>query len=303
MGPRAFLRLSFPAALCLFSLGAGCSGGKAVPDAGVGDGGGDFPPEEPEITVSGVARIHPEAVKYLLAASLAPATVDGLTLRVEEPLKVALNDPQGIFGVVTLTDAGTFSVNRVPTQLINLGIAAGIIDPGCGADGGSGDGGCSSRVIRSATVLWDVAIEGHKPETDVTDGRAYVIPTAFHDALTRTVTEANIRRITANQKGTLVEAGFILGRVVDSAGQPVAGATLAPVPNSLSTQLFYPAADLSGLQASTSASGLFLFVHTGGDVKTFKFSVQGHPEYLNRTAGAAPDACLVITVYPGLTQP
>ncbi|MFZ5470106.1 MAG: carboxypeptidase regulatory-like domain-containing protein [Myxococcota bacterium] len=294
-----------------FALGLlclGCPNGSTGSDGGESDG--DIEPTDIEIDVSGTARVHPAAVDFLNTNGRAVPSIEGLTLRVEEPLKVALHDPLGEFGTVILDGGGAFRVNAVPVQLVNLGIAAGIRDETdagvCGADAGVPDGGCKTvyRVVRSATVLYDVALEQKKPETDITGAVAFAIPTDFHEQLTAAVTPATILQITgANQKSTLLEAGFMLGRIVDAQGNPVANAKVAPSPAALASQFFYPTSDLSGTQGSTSANGLFVFVHTGGDVNTFRFTIEGKSEYRQRNAGAAKDACLVVTVYPGTTPP
>ncbi|MBI3184504.1 MAG: hypothetical protein HYZ28_20400 [Myxococcales bacterium] len=298
-------------AVALLSLGlAGCPNGGNLPAAGEPDGSEEQ--GEVEVTASGFASVHPAAAQYLQSKGEPVPSVAGLTLRVEEPFKVALNDPTGIFGELTLTGAGTFSVSGIRSSQVILGIAAGIKDDSdagvCGVDGGIADGGCGPaqrRVIRSATSLYDVALEGKKPDKDVVGTKAYAVPAAFHDQLTQAVTEARIRQLTGpNNKGTLIEAGFMLGRIVDASGNPVAGARVSPSPDTKAGQFFYPSSDVSSAsQTSTSSNGLFLFVHSGGDVDTFKFAVEGKPEYLTRNAGAAKDACLVTTVYPGKTPP
>ncbi|MHB8873994.1 MAG: hypothetical protein ACYC8T_09945 [Myxococcaceae bacterium] len=295
---KRLLSISFAALAAVFTLG--CPTGGGGNDGGSPDG--DVDPEEIEITVSGTARVHPVAAAYLADAGLPAMTVEGLTLRVEEPLKVALSDPTGVFGSMTLTSAGTFSVAAVPVTGVVLGVAAGIRDD---TDGGTpcGDGGVCPRLVRSATTLYDVALQGAKPSTDIVGGKAWAIPAAFHDKLTAAVTVASVKLITSDLQTTLIGAGFILGQVVTADGTPLAGATIEPTPSTLAPRFFYPTADLSSTGPSTSANGLFVFVHDGGDVNTFKFKVAGKTEYLTRNGGSARDACLVITVYPGKVAP
>ena len=292
MSNRLFVVAPFLALACGT---LGCPGsGKPTEDAGTDSG---TPIEDLVIQVSGTAAIHPDAVRYLQGLSLPVPKVEGLTLRVEEPLKVALNDPLGVFGSLTLPASGAFSVTPVQVDRVNLGIAAGIRDD-CAADGGS----CTPKVVRSATVLWDVAIENKKPDLDIVGGKAFALPVAFHDQLTQAVGPAQIHALTGNQS-TLVTAGCIVGKIVDAAGAPVVGAKITPGETGLSSAFFYPTADLTSTGPSTSANGLFLFVHNGGDVRPFRFTVENHPEYLTRNAGAAKDACLVMTVYPGTVAP
>jgi hypothetical protein len=284
-------------ALTTLALLSACSstGGN---DAG-GSGGGSGS-DEVIFTASGTASVHPLAAAFLADAGLANPGVTGLELRVEEPFKVAADDPLGLFGSQTLDAAGAFSVGDISSELVYLGVAAGIRD-------NSADGGSSARIVRSATVLYDVALEGQKPRGDITNGKAFAIPTAFHDQLNAAVGTAAIQTVTGKaqggNQGTLQAAGWVLGRVVDSSGAPVAGVTLAPSPLSYSDQFFYPTEDFSGTGASTSANGTFVFVHIGGAVATFRVSIAGRSEYKQRNLGAAKDAALVLTYYPGTTPP
>jgi|CXWL01.1.fsa_nt_gi hypothetical protein len=266
------------------------------PAPGKNDGGDDGGETgEFFVNVSGRAYVHPVGEKYLADAGLPPLSLVGLTVQVQEPLKVAVMDPDGVFGSVVLDGGGTFAVANVSTDLVNLGIAAGVRD--------ERDAGISP-ITKSATVLYDVILIGEKPRADITNGKAYAVPRQFHDALTAAVGEANIKALTGTtNRKTLFEAGFTLGRIIDSSGNPVSGLTVTPIPSNLANRLFYPTADLSGTQASTSVNGIFLYVHTGGDVQTFRYTVPGHAEYKERRAGAVKDACLVTEVYPGLTPP
>lgn len=274
----------------------GCS-----PNPGGNDGGSnDAGPTEFIVKASGTASVFPLAAQWLADAGLSNPGVAGLQLRIEEPFKVAAGDPLGVFGSQILDATGAFSVSDISSELVNLGVAAGIRDD-------SVDGGSSARIVRSATVLFDVALEGHKPEADITGGKAYAIPTAFHDQLTAAIGTAAIQTVTAKSMGgnqsTLQAAGWVLGRVVDASGNPVAGVTITPALAGYSDQFFYPKADYSGTQASTSANGLFVFVHIGGAVTSFRVTVAGRSEYKQRYLGAAKDAVLVVTYYPGTTSP
>ena len=286
------MRTQLSAALAALVLVA-CSGTPAGNDGGNPDSGTG----EVILKVTGTAAVLPLAAAFLADAGLSNAGVAGLTLRIEEPLKVALGDPLGVFGSQTLDANGAFSVSNISSELVNLGVAAGIRDD-------SVDGGSSSRVVRSATVLYDVALEGQKPQGDILNGKAFAIPTPFHDKLNAAIGAAAIRNITgANGQSTLQTAGWVLGRVVDGSGNPVAGATITASPASYGAQFFYPSADLSGVGAATSSNGLFVFVHSGGQVATFRISVAGNTNYKQRNLGADKDSCVVLTYYPGLTPP
>jgi hypothetical protein len=273
--------------LCLALTLAACGSTTTVTDAGT-DAGETGPVI---FNVSGTAKMHPEGLGLLADAGLA-TSLEGLTLRVEEPFKVALNDPAGIFGTQVLTAAGTFAASQISSEDVNLGVGVGIRDD---SDAGT------PRVVRSATIIYDVALnDGAKPQADITGAVGYAVPTVLHDALTKVVTPATIGQLTqANPQTTLVGAGFILGQVLDASGAPLAGVTITPSVGSKSARLFYPSADLQTLGTATSSRGVFLYVHTGGDVDTFRFNVTGHTEYKTRNAGAAAGAALVVTLTPG----
>lgn len=279
------------ASLTLTLTSLGCPGEQPPndrPDAG------EEEEELPEnITVSGTAQVYPDALSYLSDAGQGAPELQGLLLRVQEPFFVATgNLAEGIFGEVRLTNDGAFSVATVKPEVVTLGVGVGILDDM--ADGGT------PRVTRAATTVYDVALENGKPELDITEAVAYALPVAFTEALETAVGQSNINTISGQMD--LAQAGFILGKIVDANGMPVAGAAVEFIDStSFATNLFYPTADLtSANQTSTSASGLFVYVKSSaGTTDTFKFKVKDRPEYLPRNGGAAKEAGLIITVTPG----
>lgn len=291
----------FGAAVAVAFSFLGCPGGGGGGGGG-SDGGldaNDGVIVEPIISVSGTASVHPDAVAYLTDAGLAVPEVQGLTLKVEEPLGAATNDPNAVFGSVVLPADGTFKVDEVDTAYVILGVAAGIRDD---RDAGA------PVVVRSATALFDVQINEGKPETDISGAKAYALPVQFHQKLTELITPARIVALNGGQTeyDTLIKAGFILGKVVDAQGNPVAGAVLETEPLSWGqNNIFYPDQALSSVsQAGTSANGLFLFVNqVGSTPTTFIMKVKDKPEYVRRNAGASKDAALLLTVFPGRTAP
>lgn len=268
-----------------------CSAPPPGNDAGT-DAGGPLT----EIDVAGTVLVHPDGVAVLADAGLTLA-IAGLTARVEEPLRVALNDPSGVFSTATLTAAGTFSATAVPLDLVNVGLAVGVRD--------DSDAGTASRVARSATVIFDVPLEASKPTASITGAKAYAVPALLHEKLNQAVGLTKLRQLaTEADAGALIQAGFILGRVVDAQNQPVGGVTIVPLDAAKTERFLYPTADFSGLGTATSSNGLFVYVHTGGAVQPpFKFNVVGATGYKARSAGAAADAALVLIVYPGTTVP
>ena len=174
------MRTSFLCALTTCLL-IGCSPATGPTDGGGGAGGGGGGSEEVFFNVSGVAKIHPVAAEFLADAGI-DAGLIGLTVRVEEPLKVALSNPDGVFSTQTLDSTGAFSASNIASTDINLGVAVGIFDP---TDAGT-------RVVRSATIIFDVALQDSKPTTNVS-GTAFAVPVQFHDKLTDRQVAAKVR--------------------------------------------------------------------------------------------------------------
>jgi hypothetical protein len=281
--------------LFVLALAAACSGNGTPPPTDAGTDAGIDGFEEPIIRVSGTAHVHPSAVAWMQAESLTPPELAGLTLRVQEPLRVALNDPDAVFGSVTLGADATFSVDGVDTAKVNTGIAAGVVDE---RDAGM------PVVVRTSTAVWDVQLREGKPEEDITGARALALPREFHDQLTVAVGPATILSITGNQFDRLVDSGFMLGRIVDAQGNPVAGAQIS-AGSAYDPRIWYPNETFSGSgQSGTSAHGLFVYVHPGTqEPSRFTFQVKDRPEYRKRNGGAAVNGGLLMTVFPGTAAP
>lgn len=284
----------FATAFAAASLG--CTGSTGKPDAGTD--AGETPLEPPVVTFAGTAAVLPEAADWLADAGQPVPSLTGVTLRVEEPFLMGLNDkdPRALFGSVTLDATGSFSVDTVDTADVVAGVAAGFRDE---VDAG---------VARSASTLWDKIREGTVPLADVTGTKAWAFPRAFVDHLSGVVGSATVLAASDNLGDTLQGTGFALIRVVDAAGNPVPGVQLSlncgiGCVHTTEGQLQYPSADFSsvtgqGAGGVTAPHGLVLYIHNNTQAHQVTVSVKGHPEYKPHAAGAAPNAGLFVTVSP-----
>ena len=274
----------------LLGLAPSACGPSVEPDPGVDRSDSQMvDTDHLKITVTGRAELLPEAVGLLKAQGQPVPSLEGLALTIEEPLRVGVSDPDSVLGNGSINASGDFSVRDVPVRTVNLSLAATVEH---------------AELVRSSTVVFDTAITRTRPRTDIIGARAWALPVSFHDALTRAIGDTAIRTHTENRARTLREAGFILGRVVDASGAPVAGARVVPDAGPFASRIYYPAADFqSASQGATSATGLFVYVHSGAAADAFTLSVEGAQGYLPRHAGAAPGLGLVLTLYPGQLAP
>jgi hypothetical protein len=241
------------------------------------------------ITVTGRVDVLPEASRLLTEQGHPPPSLAGLSLVIEEPLRVGVKDPNATFAAGTLDEEGGFFIPDVPVKDIHLSLAASLDHEG---------------FARASTIVFDTAFTGSRPRTDVTAARVWALPLAFHDALTSAVGAEALRIHSEGRARTLLEAGFVLGRVVDAAGNPIAGARVQLDRGELADRLYYPSEDLTlAGRESTSANGLFLYVHTGAETETFRVSLHGREGYAWRNAGATPGHGLVLTLFPSATAP
>jgi len=285
---RAFL---FASCVVFGLASAACgSGGGAAPDPG-------FQTEDAEtvdldnleIRASGRVEVFPEAASLLQSQGHPPPAVEGLTVVVEEPLRAAVNDGDATFGTGTTGTEGAFGVSGIAVREIHQSLAVRPEAPG---------------LVRASTVIYDSAFTGARPRTDLIETRAWLVPLAFHDALTAALGESRLRGLTDDQASTLSGAGFVLGRVVDENGAPVTGARVVPEREELAGRVFYPSRDLASVsEAGTAEGGLFVYVHSGGAAGAFRLGVEGVEGYVSRNVDIAPGWGLVLTMYPGRHPP
>ncbi|WP_232293562.1 carboxypeptidase regulatory-like domain-containing protein [Stigmatella aurantiaca] len=278
-------------ALC-FMLGLGLSacGGGSIPDPGVITE--DAQPVDLDhllVTVRGQAELFPEAAQRMAAQGQPIPSLEGLSLVIDEPLRVGVNDPAASFGTGDTSEGGAFSISGIPVKDIHTSLAASLEHPG---------------MAPTSTIVFDTAFTGSRPRTDITGAKAWALPLSFQDALTQSVGEAAIGTHTQGQARTLLDAGFILGRVVDAQGRPVAGARVQIEPGTLADRLYYPSEDFTRAgQEATSGNGLFVYVHSGVGAEAFLLAVHGSEAYTWRNAGAMPHRGLVLTLHPGGLAP
>jgi hypothetical protein len=269
-------------------LPAACSSGLDPDPNGNGSDSTQVDLDHLTVTVSGQAELFPEAVRLLEAQGQGLPALDGLTVTLEEPLGMGVNDADAVLGEGLVGADHAFSA-EVLVRGIHLSLAARLEHPG---------------FVRSATVVFDTALTRTRPSLDITGARAWALPDAFHEALTRSIGEAAVRGHSDQRAGTLRDAGFVLGRVVDASGTPLAGALVEPEREDLASRIYYPTPDFQGAtQDGTSATGLFVYVHSGTAPESFLFSVKGSGDYPPRNAAATPGSALVLTLSPGVVSP
>jgi hypothetical protein len=278
------------ASLALLGLNLAACGAGSMPDPGARTTDAQIVDlDNLRITVNGRAQLLPEAARLLAAQGQPPPSLAGLPLVIEEPLRAGVSDASSTFATGTLAEDDGFSIPDVSVKDIHLSLAAGVEQEG---------------LARSSTVVFDTAFTGSRPRTDILNAQVWVLPMAFQDALTRAVGGEALNTLTEGRARTLQEAGFVLGRVVDAKGQPVAGARVRLDRGELANRLYYPSEDLSQVsQSGTSSTGLFLYVHSGGDADTLRMSLHGTEDYVWRNASVAPGQGLVLTLFPGTFAP
>jgi hypothetical protein len=279
-----------PACCALLGVSLAACGPGAIPDPGARTEDAQVVDlDNLLITVHGRVELLPEAARLMSAQGQPAPALSGLPLVIEEPLRVGVSDPSATFGAGTLDEEGGFSISDVPVKDIHQSLAASPTHEG---------------FARASTIIFDTAFTGSRPRTDVIGARVWAVPLAFHDALTQAVGPEPLRLLTEGRAQTLLQAGFVLGRVVDATGRPVAGARVQLDRGELADRLYYPSEDLSRVgQEGTSANGLFLYVHSGADAETFRVNVHSTEGYVWRNAGATPGHGLVLTVFPGTFAP
>ena len=273
--------------LCCALMGllpTACSSGLEDADGPLGDST-QTDVDHRTVTVSGRVELFPEAAHLLAAQGQNTPGLAGLTVTLEEPLGMGVKDVDAVLGEGLVGADQAFSVPDVLVRDIHLSLAGRLEQPG---------------YVRSSTVLLDTALTRTLPSLDIGGTRVWALPDAFHDALTRSIGEAAIRGQSEQRAGTLRDAGFVLGRVVNASGAPVAGAQVVPEREDLAARIYYPSADFQGAsQSATSTTGLFVYVHSGGATESFQVLVKGPEGYLSRNVAATPGSALVLTLAPG----
>jgi hypothetical protein len=280
----------------LVASACGPRGSETAQDPPPGASGTDRVVAGLVIDISGTASIHPSAAAWMANRQLARPSLEGLTVRVEEPLRRALQDPNPVLGESTIAAEGAFTVQDVDTAQLSFGgIAAALA-----GDSNTGQSG----FVPASTLVFDVRLHDSLPQADLTGVKVWAVPAAYEEQLTAAVTAGRIQDLTSRLAGSLRQAGFVLGRVVDAQGNAVAGASIETEPPTWANRLFYPSDDLLGVsQSGTASSGLFVFVHTAGAFEPFAFRVKDRPEYGWRNGGVAGGTALVVTVHPGTAPP
>ncbi len=232
-----------------------------------------------QVRISGRAAVHPDAAAWLSLAGEAAPTLAGASITVEEALRATTGQPALNTGTVDASSNFDFPV--VDATKVSLALFSRLDDPS----------GASDAIMPTGTGL----VRG-RPPADIADKIVYGMPRSFVRALNDAVTDID---------GVLESEGFILGKVVDAQGNPIAGAKLHMFTTGSAhveqTGVFYVNA-ITGTtvtaieNGSTSANGLFIFRPAPGVIGEFTAS-RGSDTFDKHLAGANEGTafCLFVT--------
>lgn len=236
------------------------------------------------VAVSGSVRLFPPARSWMEAHGGASPNLDAERVVVEDPLQQAIGEPAPLHAEAPLEAEGTFRVTDVGVAGLVYGLGATLEE--------------APTLAPLTSVLYDAARAGTRPREDLEDVRVEAVPMAWLLALEEGLGVERLGAL-APDAGGLLEAGLLLGQVLDAEGTPVAGARLRVEPAELQERLVYPHGDVEdvGLHA-TDASGLFLLVHDGADVRTLTLTLEDAPEALPHHGVLAPGRGLLLQLRP-----
>lgn len=232
--------------------------------------GPEAPLDPIPIDVSGQVAVLPESERVLGSA---PA-VAGLRVRLQDPLRATLADPDATRVELTAGQDGAFATTELDARKVSVALTAVVFAEG------------SSAFVPFSTALFDTAHEGEPLRASLSDTRAFALTAAFATTLSTFVTEPNLRAATSDLWGDIVSAGFVFGQVLDLQGQPVTGARVVTLgvdgqPTHREARIYYPDdgyTPVGGAPATvTGPRGLFVYLHTGFADEVFLLGVEGQP--------------------------
>lgn len=212
------------------------------------------------VAVGGTVRVFPPAAGWQVpGASGGALDFENGRVVLDDPLQRALGDPRAVCGEAPIGE-GAFSVDEVAVEQLVLGLGGSIEDV--------------PTFAPVTTLLFDAGEAGTRPREDLQGVIVEAVPLTWIEALEEGIGPGRLAAW-APEAGRLLEAGFLVGRVLDAFGEPVAGARLRVEPADLQERLSYPHGDLEDLGVgATDGSGLFLLVHDGRDVRTLTLTLE-----------------------------
>lgn len=236
------------------------------------------------VSVSGRVRIFPPAHAWLQARDGAAPVLEAERVWLEEPLQQALGEEAALHAEAPLEPTGAFTVDDIGVEDLVLGLG--------------GTPGESETLAPVTSLIYDAALAGTRPREDVEGVWVEAVPREWLWSLEAGVGAARLSAW-APEAVAMIDAGFLLGRVVGPDGEPVAGARLRVHPAELQERLVYPHADLLDVGVhATDGSGLFLLVHDGGDVRTLTLTLEDAPGALPHHGVLAPGRALLLQLPP-----
>lgn len=236
------------------------------------------------VAVSGRARLFPPVLVWLKGQGRAAPALDARRVIVEDPLQQALGDVPPLHAEALVEPSGAFTIPEVEVESVVFGLTGMLGDePG---------------LAPVTSLLYDAAQAGTRPREDVEGVWVEAVPREWLRALEAGLGRERLAAL-APEAGGLLEAGLLLGRVLDPDGGPVEAARLRVHPPELQDRLVYPHADVEDVGVhATDASGLFLLVHDGGDVRTLTLTLEDAPGALPHHGVLAPGRALLLQLHP-----
>lgn len=260
------------------------------------------------ISVAGTASVHPVAALFYGAGKplgATPPSVVGRDVRIDEPLKVLLDDPTARLGKTQVGADAKFKVDSVVVDDVIIGMVAALVaaSPDGGVtscplptDSGFPDGSpayCESFITTSSTLVEKKPNDGE----NITNAASLGIPVAFERYLSA--------KLGLTPPNTLADKGWVMGYVVDATGNAVKGVEFDISVNAKKPTVQYFDDDFNPVATGgkTNKYGVFVLLAPGNPSQYSKpFPITGRSEFGCHKTGSAVGSAVALVydaAHPG----